>query len=166
MSSPLSGPRPTVTVRDAVVDDAPLIAEFNAAMALETEGRPLEPQRLLAGVQAVFDHPARGRYLIAMHADRPVGQLLLTYEWSDWRNACFWWIQSVYVVRDARGQGVYRALHEHVLATAKASPDVCGIRLYVDKANQAAQSVYRALAMTPTHYDFYELDWVIGAHTG
>ena len=150
-----------INVRDAVPADLVIIVAFNSAMARETEGIELEVDRLRQGVSAVLDDPARGRYLVAEIGGSVVGQLMITYEWSDWRNGCFWWIQSVYVHPDHRRRGVYRALDAHVRAEALREGDVCGLRLYVDRDNHVAQGVYASLEMQRSHYDLYEIDFVL-----
>src|SRR5262245_43882584 len=119
-------------------------------MALETEGRRLDPALVRAGVAGLFAERARGRYLVAERARRIVGALMLTTEWSDWRNGQFWWIQSVFVTRAERGRGVYRALHRHVEREARATPGVVGLRLYVEEENEVARGVYAALGMQAT----------------
>jgi len=136
-----------------------VIAAFNLAMARETEDKALDPERLAAGVRAVFEDPARGDYAVAELGGRVVGCLLLTREWSDWRDGTFWWIQSVYVAPEARGRGVFRALWEHVAAQARATPGVCGLRLYVERANERARSVYEAVGMRRSHYEMFEVDF-------
>ena len=146
-------------IRPAAPPDLDVLFEFNAAMAQETEGKRLDPARLRAGLSAVLADPARGRYRVAEQDGRVVGALLITREWSDWRNGWFHWIQSVYVRPEARGRGVYRALHESVLAEARRDPQVCGVRLYVDQDNLAAQATYAAVGMQRTHYVFYEEDF-------
>ena len=148
-------------VRRANVHDMDVLVEFNAAMALESEGKALDRRRLRDGVAALLDEDDRGFYLVAEAEDRVVGQLMVTYEWSDWRNAHFWWIQSVYVAADWRRRGVYRSLHEHVLAEARLRGDVCGVRLYVDRENHVAQQVYSNLGMDRSHYDLFEIDFVL-----
>jgi ribosomal protein S18 acetylase RimI-like enzyme len=148
-------------IRDGVAADAPLIAAFNAAMARETEALELDPNRLLAGVRAVFDDPAKGFYLLAEQDSEVIGQLLITYEWSDWRNGVFWWIQSVYVQPEARGRGVYNRLYREAVQRAERQGDVCGLRLYVERENERAQRVYRRLGMSPTAYRMYETDFVL-----
>jgi GNAT superfamily N-acetyltransferase len=153
-----------LSIRRAEPVDADIIAAFNQAMAVETEGRRLDGATLAAGVRAVLRDPARGLYYLAERGGAVVGPLLLTYEWSDWRNGWFWWIQSVYVAPAARGGGVYRGLHEHVAALARAAGDVCGVRLYVDAGNAAAQAVYRRLGMAVTNYRLFETDWSGAAH--
>ena len=150
-----------INVRDAVPADLVIIVAFNSAMARETEGIELEVDRLRQGVSAVLDDPARGRYFVAEIGGSVVGQLMITYEWSDWRNGCFWWIQSVYVHPDHRRRGVYRALDAHVRAEAMRDGSVCGLRLYVDRDNHVAQSVYANLDMQHSHYDLYEIDFVL-----
>jgi GNAT superfamily N-acetyltransferase len=150
-----------VTVRPAAISDLEVLVRFSAAMAMETEGRTLDPARLRQGTLAVLESAERGAYLVAEAANAIVGQLLITYEWSDWRNGVFWWIQSVYVDPSARGQGVYRAMHTRVLQDARSRDDVCGLRLYVEKDNAPAHRVYRRLGMTVTSYQIYEQDFVL-----
>jgi ribosomal protein S18 acetylase RimI-like enzyme len=149
-------------IRPAYPREIPTLVEFNRAMALETEGRELELARVTAGVEALFREPARGTYYLALRQDEPLGGLLITSEWSDWRNGVFWWIQSVYVLPAARRQGVFRQLYAHVLERARANPEVCGLRLYVDHQNTRAQAVYRELGMHEARYRFFELDFVLG----
>ncbi|MCG3173274.1 MAG: hypothetical protein GMKNLPBB_01452 [Myxococcota bacterium] len=156
----------TTTIRRAGAGDISLVADFNQKLALETEGKKLDTARVTAGVRAVLDDPSRGFYLIAQQEGGPVGQLMVTFEWSDWRNGVFWWIQSVYVDAEHRRTGVYRALHEQVLRLAREAGDVCGVRLYVDKQNLTGQRAYESLGMTQAHYHIYEIDFVLGAHTG
>jgi ribosomal protein S18 acetylase RimI-like enzyme len=151
-----------ITVRAAVPADAAAIAAFNRAMARETEGKDLDPERLAAGVAAVFADPSRGGYRVAERDGAVVGCLMVTYEWSDWRNGTFWWIQSVYVEPEARRTGVFRALYGDVLRAARATEGVCGVRLYVERENRAAQAVYDAVGMTRSGYRFYEVDFVLG----
>ena len=119
---------------------------------------------MTAGVQALLDDPAKGIYVIAESDGTPVGQLLITYEWSDWRNGNFWWLQSVYVLEPFRGRGVFRALFEHVQELAKARPDVCGLRLYMDADNSRARQTYHRLGWKPTRYELFEIDFVLGSH--
>jgi len=152
-------------VRRATLADAEDLREFNAAMALETEGRALDEKRLRRGIEHALSDPHRGSYWVCAAADgRALGCLLVTLEWSDWRDGWFWWIQSVYVRPEARQQGVYRALREHVLAAARIAGDVCGVRLYVDQENRKAQAVYAHLGMQRARYALYEVDFVLGAH--
>src|SRR5262245_22504047 len=117
-----------IEIRSAIERDIGVIAANNASLALETEHRRLEPEVVRAGVAAALADPARGRYFVADRAGDVVGQIMHTYEWSDWRNGCFWLIQSVYVVQPARGQGVFRRLYEHLRTLARAQPEVCGLR--------------------------------------
>jgi GNAT superfamily N-acetyltransferase len=114
------------------------------------------------GVAALIKSPARGTYFVAEEKGEVVGQLLITYEWSDWRNGNFWWIQSVYVREEFRGKGIFRALFEHVHRLAKKRSDVCGLRLYVEANNASAQKTYTRLGMKKTFYEMYETDFVIG----
>ncbi len=146
-------------VRPARQEDAPRLVAGNVAMALETEGRQLDPQHIVPGVAAVLRDPAKGHYFVAEVAGALVGQLLVTSEWSDWRNGTFWWIQSVYVWPGYRGRGVYKALHDWVEARARADPTVCGLRLYVERANARAQAVYQRHGMHCTGYRLFEIDF-------
>lgn len=132
---------------------------MNLAMAEETEGRRLDRDRLSAGAAGVFENPARGVYFVAERGGAVVGCLMVTKEWSDWRNGDFWWIQSVYVDRDHRRTGVFRALYDEVISRARAAEGVCGVRLYVERENEPAQHVYDAVGMTRTSYLFYEVDF-------
>ena len=148
-----------ILVRPAKPGDLITLVEFNSAMALETEGRNLDPGSLQAGVAAVLEDSHKGFYLLAERQGNPIGQLLVTSEWSDWRNAYFWWIQSVYVMPEHRRLGVYRALDRQVRVQAKQRGNVCGVRLYVDRQNHGAQKVYSRLGMFPSNYDMYEVEF-------
>jgi GNAT superfamily N-acetyltransferase len=146
-------------IRDACLSDARVIAGFNVRMAMETESRPLDPDLINPGVAAVLRDASKGRYWVAEADGQVVGQLMVTYEWSDWRNGVFWWIQSVYVRKDSRRNGVFSALHRHVESLARQTPDVCGLRLYVERANHRARKTYLALGMTSPGYEVMEIDF-------
>ena len=148
----------SIHIRRAVPADAGFIVESNIAMALETEGMALAEGIVRPGVAAVLADASLGFYLVAEVEGRPAGQLMVTYEWSDWRNGLFWWIQSVYVRPEFRRRGVYRALHRHVAEAAQAEGGVCGIRLYVEQDNTTAQQVYESLDMYRTRYQMYEVE--------
>jgi len=143
-------------IRKGEPRDAATIAAFNAAMALETERKRLIPERIEAGVRRLIDSPSLGFYLVAEHEGRVIACLMITNEWSDWRNGLFWWIQSVYVDKHFRRQGVYRRLYEHVRLLAESDDGVCGFRLYVEKDNAVAHATYASLGMAPTVYQIYE----------
>jgi len=145
-----------ITVRSATAEDTDLLARFNAAMAEETENKTLDVETVRAGVQAMFENPSRGFYLVAVRAGTIVGSLMITTEWSDWRNGVFWWIQSVYVRPEARRSGVYTALHRTVRERASVNDDVCGLRLYVEEDNETARETYEALGMRASSYRMYE----------
>jgi len=145
-----------LTIRRATVDDADTLARFNEAMAEETEDKTLDPDTVRAGVRAVFSKPEQAFYLVAERDEAIVGSLMITTEWSDWRNADFWWIQSVYVRPEARRTGVYTALHRDVRRRARDTEGVCGLRLYVERDNAAAQAAYDELGMDEPPYRMYE----------
>ena len=151
-----------IQVRHASLMHLDTIIDFNAAMAKETEGKELDIKLLRRGVEAALTRGDLGFYLVAEHTGRPAGQLLITYEWSDWRNAFFWWIQSVYVSPEYRRMGVYKALHVYAAVEARRQGNVCGLRLYVDKDNRIAQGAYASLRMRQTHYDMYEIEFDTG----
>ena len=147
-------------IRRAVAADAPTIVEFNARLAAETEGVRLDRDRLRSGVETLLGDESLGFYLIAEIDGEPVGQLGLTFEWSDWRDGMFWWLQSVYVRPEHRRSGVLKALYEHVLELASAR-GACGIRLYVEQGNRPAQDAYRRLGFEPAVFHMYENDFVL-----
>jgi len=148
-----------ITIRQATLEDTEFLVAGNAAMAQETEARALDIHTLRAGVCALFDDPSRGFHLIAELAGRSAGQMLITYEWSDWRNATFWWIQSVYTLPDSRRRGVFKALYSYVDAQARQLPYVCGLRLYVESHNHHAQAVYQRCGMREAVYRMFETDY-------
>ncbi len=145
-----------IQVRPARSDEAPAIADRNVSMARETEGLALDPITALRGASAVFERDVGAHYWIAEAEGRVAGQLMITVEWSDWRNAPVWWIQSVYVEPDQRGAGVFRALYDEVLRRAEQS-GAAGVRLYVDRSNLAAIRIYSKLGMDGDHYQVFEL---------
>lgn len=148
----------SIAIRPATRADITHIARWNLAMAWETEQKALDPAVLERGVTAVFDEPRRGFYLVADRAGEPVGCLLVTYEWSDWRAGDFWWIQSVYVDESARRGGVFRQLYEDAQQRAKQAGAV-GMRLYVETENERAQRTYAGLGMERCHYFMYEAEF-------
>jgi GNAT superfamily N-acetyltransferase len=148
-----------IEIRPAGERDIDVIAANNAALAMETEHRRLKPAVVRAGVAAALADASHGRYFLAEHDGEVVGQIMHTYEWSDWRNGCFWWIQSVYVAPRARGHGVFRRLFEHLRALARAQPDVCGLRLYVERDNARAQRTYVQCGLADSGYLVMEEDF-------
>ena len=145
-----------IIIRDATLNDAPTIADFNARMALETEDKTLDPAVVGRGVAEILRDAAKGRYWVAETDSHIVGQIMVTWEWSDWRCGWFWWIQSVYVLTTARRGGVFRALYQAVADAAEASGDACGIRLYVERDNRRAIDTYTALGMHDAGYNILE----------
>ncbi|MDN5780474.1 MAG: GNAT family N-acetyltransferase [Luteimonas sp.] len=145
------------TIREAVAGDRDWLADCAIAMALETEHKRLDLGTVRMGVDAGIADPAKARYFIAFDGNgAPAGTLMLTREWSDWRNGDWWWIQSVYVVPAQRRQGVFAALYRHVAALARATPGVAGLRLYVERGNDNARDTYTALGMIDAGYDILE----------
>ena len=145
-----------ITIRRASASDAQAIADFNIQMAMETEGKKLPPDTILQGVSNMIANPAMGFYLVAESEGKLAGSLMVTTEWSDWRNGLFWWIQSVYIIREWRRKGIYRQLYAKVKSLATQEDNVCGYRLYVEKDNQPAQRTYENLGMNATDYLMYE----------
>lgn len=148
-----------LSIRAAEFTDAPVLARWNVAMARETEDRSLAVDIVMAGVRAVLEDPSKGFYLVAEREGSPVGGLMVTYEWSDWRNGAFWWIQSVYVEPVARRTGVFRRLFDRVRSKAHEQGAV-GLRLYVEVDNTRAQETYASLGMSRCAYHMFELDLV------
>ena len=142
----------TVIIRDATADDCDIIASFNSQMSEETEGRPLDSDTIRSGVAALLADQSKGRYWVAVDGDVIAGQIMVTYEWSDWRNGMLWWIQSVYVAPGHRRRGVFTALYRHVKQQAQDSGDAAGLRLYVEQGNARAQATYESLGMSMTGY--------------
>ena len=150
-----------IVVRPATIADVEFLVDGNARMALETEGLTLDRQRLREGVRAVFAESARGFYLIGEIGGERAGQMMITYEWSDWRNGVFWWIQSVYTVPEMRGKGVFGAIYRAAENLAREHGDVCGLRLYVEAHNERAQETYLRNGMRETAYRLFEVDYVV-----
>jgi GNAT superfamily N-acetyltransferase len=150
-----------IIARAATMADAEFLVRGNTQLALETENLSLDIDRLRVGVQAILENPALGFYLIGSVNDIPAGQMLITYEWSDWRNGMFWWIQSVYSVPEFRRRGVFRSLYAQAEALAKRQGNVCGLRLYVESHNHHAQATYLRCGMRETAYRMFEVDNVI-----
>ncbi len=148
-----------IEIRRAIPSDFAFIVESNITMAEETEDLSLDEAKVRAGVGAVLADSSLGFYLIAEIDGNPAGQLMVTYEWSDWRNGLWWWIQSVYVRPEYRRRGVYRALHLHVVEAVRAAGGACGLRLYVELENTVAQQVYESLDMYRTRYHMYEAEF-------
>jgi len=158
---PLHHRRIKTKIRTAGAREATTIAKFNALLAWETERRRLPLARVTAGVKALLADVAKGTYYIAEVDGTIAGQLLITYEWSDWRNGNFWWIQSVYVAKPFRGQGVFTGLFEHVRSLAKKRKNICGLRLYMDAQNGTARRAYGRLGLKHTEYEVFEMDFVM-----
>ncbi|HEX6987420.1 MAG TPA: N-acetyltransferase [Planctomycetaceae bacterium] len=147
---------PPFEITPATPADAETVAAFNLALAAESENLALDPPTVLAGVRAVLADPAKGRYFVARRSDGPdagavIGQLMVTVEWSDWRNGPLWWVQSVYVRPDCRRRGVFRSLFRHALEAAKAE-GAPALRLYVERHNAAARATYESLGLRETGY--------------
>jgi GNAT superfamily N-acetyltransferase len=152
-----------VMIRDAVPADRQVIVDFNRLLAIETEHTTLDQSILEQGVARALAGPDRLRYWVAELAQkdgpRVVGQTAVSREWSDWRNGWIWWLQSVYVATEFRGQGVFRALYQHLRQEARSASDVIGLRLYVDNENVAAQQTYQAIGLKPGGYSVLEEFW-------
>jgi GNAT superfamily N-acetyltransferase len=139
--------------------DANTVADFNLRLALETEDLRLDPACVQAGVAALLADPNKGIYYVAEVDGDLVGQLMITYEWSDWRNGNLWWIQSVYVREDFRRKGIFRRLFKHLEELARAREEVRSLRLYMHAENGTARRSYEKLGMRQTHYQVFELEF-------
>lgn len=146
-------------VRDAVPGDVDALVRFNVALASEADDVQLDPATARVGVESALKRSDLCRYFVAELGGEPIGQLMITYEWSDWRAGVFWWLSSVYVREDCRRRGVFRALHEHVVALARQGSEVCGLRLYVHHTNDRAMKTYARMGMRPSGHVVYEIDW-------
>jgi GNAT superfamily N-acetyltransferase len=145
-----------IHIRKAIQNDTNVIVRFNSEMAHETENIKLSQQKLIKGVTSVFEDSTKGFYFVAECDGTVVGQAMITYEWSDWRNAIVWWIQSVYILPEYRKIGVFRSIFEQIKLMARES-NACGLRLYVDRSNIIAKKAYKNLGMEESHYDLYEM---------
>ena len=150
-------------IRLAEPRDLESLVTYNMALAWETEGRQLDRALLQSGVESILTDSAKGFYVVMEHRPtrRTIGQLLITFEWSDWRNAIFWWLQSVYVHKDWRRQGVFKTLYDYVLQEGKRQGNVAGIRLYVEQDNAVAQEVYAQAGLSAAPYKVFETDFVL-----
>lgn len=146
----------SLRVRSARPGDLEALVDFNCRLARETEDHELDPATVRRGLSRLFDNPAAGFYTVAEQEGRVVGCLLITFEWSDWRDGWLWWIQSVYVEEAARRRGVFRQLFEHVREKAETDGDVRGLRLYVERGNSRAQATYASMGMAEAPYKLYE----------
>ena len=143
-------------VRPSVRNDSTAIVDFQLEMAKETEGMALNHKVLAEGVMAIFDDPQKGRYFVAEKNGKVVASMMITREWSDWRNQWVYWLQSVFIVPELRGQGLFRKMYETIRQLVKEDKDVAGLRLYVDIVNKNAIKVYKALGMDGEHYKMFE----------
>jgi GNAT superfamily N-acetyltransferase len=144
-----------ITIRKANPSDASSIIDFQLKMAWETEEMALDPGTVTPGVNAVFEDPSRGQYYVADNNGKVIASLLITCEWSDWRNCNVWWFQSVYVIPESRRQGIFRKMYNYIRHLAE-EQNIAGLRLYVETKNRPAQKTYEALGMSSEHYSFYE----------
>ena len=145
-------------IRNAEPKDIETIAKYNIKMALETENKYLDKEIITAGVSSIINDSSKGIYWVMEMNKIIIGQLMVTYEWSDWRNGMMWWIQSVYVPKEHRRQGVYSKMYNNLLELAQLDSECCGIRLYVEKENKKAQKTYEKLDMKNAGYEIMEFN--------
>lgn len=144
-----------IQIREAKQKEKPILKQFQKLMAWETEKLELDEEQLDKGLEAVLADPLKGKYFVA-EEDKIIACLMVTPEWSDWRNGIVWWIQSVFVVEGHRRKGIYRQLYKHIQDWVNSNKNYRGIRLYVEKDNKIAQQVYSNLGMDGEHYKLYE----------
>jgi GNAT superfamily N-acetyltransferase len=144
-----------LSIRKAIFTDSTTIVDFQQKMAWETEQMTLVPEIIYKGVRAVFENPGHGQYWVAEDNEKIVASLLITYEWSDWRNCNVWWFQSVYVLPEYRRTGIFRSMYS-VIKNEGVANGIAGLRLYVETNNSTAQNTYEALGMQSLHYKMYE----------
>jgi GNAT superfamily N-acetyltransferase len=145
-----------VQIRLALEEDVNVITDFQIKMALETEGVHLKKETVISGVNSVFLDPTKGKYFVAAEDKKVIASTLLTNEWSDWRNQWFLWIQSVYVIPEKRGKGIFRMMYEHIKEMVKNDNEIAGLKLYVDTENTNAIKTYKAIGMDGEHYKLFE----------
>ncbi len=148
-----------IKIRHATPDDLEQIVTYNQGLAIETEGRTIDDATLRNGIEQALADRRRCLYFVAERGPEVVGQCMVTFEWTDWRNGWLWWFQSVYVHKNHRRQGIFRALYDHVEREARSNPDVRGLRLYVERDNHTAMKTYDEMGMTPSGHIVYEHDW-------
>lgn len=161
----MSDAQERLVIRAASLADAEVVALFNCQLARETENVVLDPPTVLAGVRQLLADSSKGRYFLAERGGVIAGQIMHTREWSDWRNGDLWWIQSVYVRAEHRSAGIFRALSDHIETLARETPGVVGLRLYVERHNEKAQSAYRRLGLVKTDYEVMEKVWPLSRET-
>ncbi len=149
----------TIQIRYGTLRDVKTLSSFNIAMAQETEDKKLDPEVAEKGVENLLNQPGKGFYLIAESGMQIAGSLMITKEWSDWRNGFFWWIQSVYVLPEFRRKGIFKRLYQKIRSLADEEQNVCGLRLYVDRDNSPAIKTYKAMDMQKTDYLLFETEF-------
>lgn len=152
-------PPSPIQIREGRPEDATVIAKYNRRMALETEGKELDSETVRKGVEQGLHQPKKCRYFVAETQNSVIGQAMVTYEWSDWRNGDLWWIQSVYVHPDHRRQGIFKKLYQHIETLARKNTNIRGLRLYVEEENTVGQAVYKKLGMSHAGYHIYEKEF-------
>lgn len=148
-----------IQIREGRLEDAQIIADYNQQMALETEGKELDLDTVRKGAERGLRQPEKCRYFVAEAEGTVIGQAMVTYEWSDWRNGDLWWIQSVYVLPASRRQGIFKKLYQHIETLARENTNVRGLRLYVEEENAEGQAVYKKLGMAHAGYHVYEKEF-------
>lgn len=145
-------------IRKATLDDVSIIAKYNYNLAFETEDKKLNMSILTSGVKRLIEDESKGVYHVCEIDGKVVGQIMYTYEWSDWRNGTFLWVQSVYVNKENRGMGIFKALYTYIKDMCDKDENICGIRLYVERENYVAQNTYSNLGMNECNYHIYEYE--------
>ena len=147
-----------MNIRKAKLEDLDIIVEYNYNLAYETENKELDKEILTKGVRNIIQDENKGIYHVCEIDGKVVGQIMYTFEWSDWRNGTFLWVQSVYVDKEHRGKGVFKSLYNYIKSICDNDDNICGIRLYVEKENYVAQKTYSNLSMSQCNYYMYEYE--------
>ncbi len=145
-----------LSIRAGRPGDLETLVQYNLALARETESLTLDAAVLRSGVEKALARPESSRYFVAEAKEKVIGQTMVTFEWSDWRDGFIWWLQSVYVHPDHRSQGVFHKIYSHIEQEARKDQAARAIRLYVMEDNARGMGAYKKAGLAPSGYVVYE----------